>query len=70
MTRSRCCDNYPRSSLFRSAAARAGDGLPEIERGMPVPAGTGMTRRGFIAGAAGLALAVYGASHNSLPLFE
>ncbi|HMT05163.1 MAG TPA: DUF1501 domain-containing protein [Solirubrobacterales bacterium] len=70
MTRSRCCDNYTRSSLFRSAAARAGDGLPEIERGMPVPAGTGMTRRGFIAGAAGLALAVYGASHSSLPLFE
>ncbi|MBN8867416.1 MAG: DUF1501 domain-containing protein [Solirubrobacterales bacterium] len=70
MTRSRCCSNYTRSSLFRSAAARAGDGLPSIEPGMPVPAGTGLTRRGFIAGAAGLALAVYAAGKTPLPLFE
>lgn len=69
MTRN-CCDNYTRSALLRSAAARAGDGLPTIEAGMPVPAGTGLTRRGFIAGAAGLALAVYGAGKTSLPLFE
>lgn len=37
---------------------------------MPVPAGTGLTRRGFIAGAAGLALAVYAAGKTPLPLFE
>lgn len=66
----RCCSNYTRSRLLRSAAARAGQGLPDIEPGMPVPAGTGLTRRGFIAGAAGLALAVYAAGKTPLPLFE
>lgn len=70
MTRARCCDNYTRSRLLRSAAAQAGKGLPQIEPGMPVPAGTGLTRRGFIAGAAGLALAVYAAGKTPLPLFE
>jgi len=70
MTDPRCCDNYTRSKLFRSAAARAGQGLPAIEPGMPVPAGTGLTRRGFIAGAAGLALAVYAAGKTPLPLFD
>ena len=34
----------------------AGHGLPAIEPGMPVPAGTGLTRRSFLARAAGLAL--------------
>ncbi|MCB0869676.1 MAG: DUF1501 domain-containing protein [Solirubrobacterales bacterium] len=65
-----CCNNYTRSRLLRSAAAQAGQGLPSIEPGMPVPAGTGLTRRGFIAGAAGLALAVYAAGKTPLPLFE
>ncbi|MDQ5895198.1 MAG: hypothetical protein QG596_1459, partial [Actinomycetota bacterium] len=65
-----CCNNYTRSSLLRSAAAQAGQGLPSIERGMPTPAGTGLTRRGFIAGAAGLALAVYSAGKTPLPLFD
>jgi len=70
MTDPRCCNNYTRSALLRSAAAKAGDGLPTIEKGMPVPAGTGLTRRGFIAGAAGLALAVYAAGKTPLPLFQ
>ena len=46
---------------FRRAAA-AGQGLPEIEPGMPLPAGTGMSRRSFLSRSAGLALAVYGGS--------
>lgn len=66
----RCCQNYTRSRFLRSAAAQAGQGLPSIEKGMPVPAGTGLTRRGFIAGAAGLALAVYGAGRTPLPLLK
>jgi uncharacterized protein (DUF1501 family) len=70
MTDPRCCHNYTRSNLLRSAAAQAGRGLPQIENGMPLPAGTGLTRRGFIAGAAGLALAVYGAGRTPLPFFE
>ena len=70
MNTGRCCSNYTRSNFLRSAAAKAGSGLPGIEPGMPVPAGTGLTRRGFIAGAAGLALAVYAAGKTPLPLFE
>ena len=49
------------SERFRRAAA-AGQGLPAIEPGMPLPAGTGMTRRDFVSRSAGLALAVYGGS--------
>jgi uncharacterized protein (DUF1501 family) len=55
------CNDCDRSELFRRAAA-AGNGLPEIEPGMPLPAGTGMSRRAFISRSAGLALAVYGGS--------
>jgi uncharacterized protein (DUF1501 family) len=40
--------------------ADAGRGLPEIEPGMPTPAGTGMTRRAFVARTTGLALGIYG----------
>jgi uncharacterized protein (DUF1501 family) len=60
-----CCNEFSRASLLRAAAGR---GLPEIEPGMPVPAGTGLTRRAFVARTAGLALAVYGA--GKLGLFE
>lgn len=58
------CNNYTRSQLLRAGAARAaeaGAGLPAIEAGMPVPAGTGLSRRSFLSRSAGLALAVYGA---------
>ncbi len=44
-----------------SCGRSQGEGLPAIENGMPVPAGTGLTRRGFMARSLGLALSVYGA---------
>ena len=67
---SNCCNDYTRSQLLRSAAAEAGRGLPTIEAGMPVPAGTGLSRRTFLSRAAGMALAVYGASKIPLSAFE
>ena len=67
---SRCCNDYTRSQLLRSAAAEAGKGLPLIEPGMPEPAGTGLSRRKFLSRSAGLALAVYGASKIPLSAFE
>jgi uncharacterized protein (DUF1501 family) len=54
------CDEFSRVSLLRKGAAEAGRGLPAIEPGMPMPAGTGLDRRSFVAGAFGLALSVYG----------
>jgi uncharacterized protein (DUF1501 family) len=56
----RCCNDFTRAELLRRAAAEAGSGLPAIEAGMPLPAGTGLDRRSFLARSAGLALAVYG----------
>ena len=56
------CDECSRADLLRVAAGR---GLPSIESGMPVPAGTGLTRRGFVARSVGLALSVYGAGKLS-----
>ena len=41
---------------------RPGSGLPAIEPGMPVPAGTGLDRRTFLSRTLGAALTVYGAS--------
>jgi uncharacterized protein (DUF1501 family) len=55
------CRDYNRAELLRHAAAQAGLGLPAIESGMPTPAGTGLSRRGFLLASAGLALSVYGA---------
>jgi hypothetical protein len=52
------CDECSRADLLRAAA---GQGLPAVELGMPTPAGTGMSRRGFVARSLGLALTVYGA---------
>jgi uncharacterized protein (DUF1501 family) len=59
------CDECSRADALRAVA---GAGLPAIERGMPIPAGTGLTRRAFVARSVGLALAVYGAGR--LGLFE
>jgi uncharacterized protein (DUF1501 family) len=56
----RCCNDFSRIDLLRRAAAEAGRGLPAIEAGMPLPAGTGLDRRTFLARTAGLTLAVYG----------
>jgi uncharacterized protein (DUF1501 family) len=57
------CGGYSRAHLLRRAAGAAvpGAGLPAIEPGMPLPAGTGMSRRSFLSRSAGLAMAVYGA---------
>jgi uncharacterized protein (DUF1501 family) len=62
------CDEFSRASLLRRGAAEAGRGLPAIEPGMPLPAGTGLDRRSFVSGAFGLALSVYGL--GKLKLFE
>jgi uncharacterized protein (DUF1501 family) len=59
------CHDYSRTELIREAVARAGHGLPAIEPGMPVPAGTGLSRRTFLTRSFGLALAVYGGSRLS-----
>jgi len=47
------CDGLSRSRLLHKAFAEAGRGLPSIERGMPLPAGTGLTRRRFVMGGLG-----------------
>lgn len=54
---------------MHAAASEAGKGLPEIEAGMPIPAGTGLSRRSLLLRGAGLALAVYG-SKLALPAFD
>src|SRR5205823_12751091 len=62
------CDEFSRAALVRRSAAEAGRGLPAIEAGMPVPAGTGLDRRSFVTRTFGLALSVYGIGR--LGLFE
>ena len=61
LTMADCCDDFTRSHLLRASVAKAGSGLPIVEPGMPIPAGTGLTRRSVLLRSAGLALAVYGA---------
>lgn len=56
------CNEFSRAHLLRSAAAEAGKGLPAIEPGMPVPAGTGLSRRSFMMRAGLGMMSVYGAS--------
>ena len=71
MPRRACsCNDFSRTELMRRAAAEAGRGLPSIEPGMPVPAGTGLSRRSFLARSAGLALSVYGAGRLSARVFD
>ncbi|HZS23643.1 MAG TPA: DUF1501 domain-containing protein [Gaiellaceae bacterium] len=64
------CTGLSRSRLLHRAAAEAGRGLPAIEPGMPLPAGTGLTRRSFVAQGLGAFLAVYGASRLGLDAFD
>jgi uncharacterized protein (DUF1501 family) len=59
------CDECSRADVLRATAGR---GLPSIEAGMPLPAGTGLTRRSFVARSLGVALSVYGAGR--LQLFD
>jgi hypothetical protein len=65
-----CCNEFSRSALLRKAVAEAGAGLPAIEPGMPLPAGTGLDRRSFLARSVGLAIAVYGASALTPRMFD
>ena len=65
-----CCDEHNRAELLRRGFAEAGRGLPVIEPGMPVPAGSGLSRRSFLARSAGLALAVYGGMSLRPEAFE
>ena len=64
------CDGLSRSRMLHRAIAEAGRGLPAIEPGMPMPAGTGLSRRSFLARGLGAALAVYGGSRLGLSAFE
>jgi uncharacterized protein (DUF1501 family) len=54
------CKDFSRAGMLREAAATAGRGLPAIETGMPLPAGTGLSRRSLLMRGGALALAVYG----------
>jgi uncharacterized protein (DUF1501 family) len=56
------CNDFNRAQLLRRGVAAAGRGLPSIEPGMPLPAGTGMDRRSFLLRSAGAAFSVYGAA--------
>ena len=64
------CNEFSRAAVLRRSVAEAGRGLPVIEAGMPLPAGSGLSRRTFLTRTAGLALSVYGASKLPLGLFE
>jgi uncharacterized protein (DUF1501 family) len=64
------CAGLSRSRLLHRALAEAGSGLPAIEPGMPLPAGTGLTRRHFLARGLGAAVAVYGGSTLGLHAFD
>jgi len=70
MAKSCSCNDFTRSQLLRRGAAVAGKGLPGIEPGMPLPAGTGVDRRTFLLRSAGAALSVYGASMLTPRQFE
>jgi uncharacterized protein (DUF1501 family) len=70
MAKSCSCNDFNRSQLLRHGIAQAGRGLPSIEPGMPLPAGTGMDRRAFLLRSTGAMLSVYGASMLSPRHFE
>jgi uncharacterized protein (DUF1501 family) len=70
-TRPSCgCSGFSRSEFLRTGTATAGSGLRAIEPGMPAPAGTGLSRRSFVARSAGLALAVFGTGAMSPRAFD
>ena len=62
-----CCDGFTRSQAIRRVLA---SGKPPVAREwdprMPIPAGVGIDRRRFLAGAAGGLLTVYGAERLGL----
>ncbi len=66
----RCCDDFSRTELLRRAASSTARALPDPDPRVPLPAGSGLSRRGFLIASAGVALSVYGASRLSLAAFE
>ncbi len=70
MAKSCSCNDFTRSQFLRAGIAQAGRGLPSVEPGMPVPAGTGLSRRSFLLRSAGAVLSVYGASALAPRQFE
>ncbi len=70
MAKSCSCSDFTRSQLLRRSAAVAGRGLPNVEPGMPLPAGTGLDRRTFLLRSAGALVSVYGASMLSPRAFD
>jgi uncharacterized protein (DUF1501 family) len=64
------CADFNRTALLRHGVAEAGRGLRAIEPGMPLPAGTGLSRRSFLLRASGMALSVYGAAALGPRAFE
>src|ERR1700760_3121665 len=62
MAESCSCNDFTRAQLLRAGVAQAGRGLPSIEPGQPIPAGSGMDRRSFLLRSAGAVLSVYGAA--------
>ena len=70
MRQCRHCEGLSRSRFLHRAAAEAGRGLPAIEPGMPMPAGTGLSRRAFVARGLGALVAVYGGSRLGFRALE
>ena len=64
------CSEFNRAKLLERAAAQAGRGLPAIEPGMPLPAGTGLDRRSFLWRSGAAMLSVYGASRLGFRALE
>jgi uncharacterized protein (DUF1501 family) len=64
------CREFSRSSLLRQGIAEAGRGLPTIEPGMPIPAGTGLDRRAFLSKTLGAVMTVYGAAALGPNIFD
>lgn len=68
MARSCSCNDFHRTQNHH--IAQAGRGLPAIEAGQPLPAGSGMDRRSFVLRSVGAMLSVYGAGALSPRHFE
>jgi uncharacterized protein (DUF1501 family) len=62
------CKEHTRATVLRQAAAN--NGLRAVEPGMPTPAGSGLSRRAFLARSSGLALAVFGGGALAPRAFE
>lgn len=66
----RCCQDFSRTELLRRAASAGGRATPHCDPRMPLPAGSGLSRRGFLLRSAGVALSIYGATRLNLAALE